>query len=59
LDINKDDQQCLRDKGMIFLHKKRYQQALEFFNLYLERFPEANDVDDILELIRKIKNSDL
>lgn len=59
LDINKDDQQCLRDKGMIFLHKKRYQQALEFFNLYLERFPEANDADNILELIRKIKNSDL
>jgi regulator of sirC expression with transglutaminase-like and TPR domain len=59
LDINKDDQHSLRDKGMIFLHKKRYEQALEFFNLYLERFPEANDVDNILELIRKIKTSDL
>jgi regulator of sirC expression with transglutaminase-like and TPR domain len=59
LDINKDDQHTLRDKGMIFLHKKRYEQALEFFNLYLERFPEANDVDNILELIRKIKTSDL
>ena len=59
LDINKDDQHGLRDKGMIFLYKKRYEQALEFFNLYLERFPEANDVDNILELIRKIKTSDL
>ena len=59
LAINKDDQHCLRDKGMIFLYKKRYEQALEFFNLYLERFPEANDVDNILELIRKIKTSDL
>jgi regulator of sirC expression with transglutaminase-like and TPR domain len=59
LDINNDDQHSLRDKGMIFLHKKRYEQALEFFNLYLERFPEANDVDSILELIRKIKTSDL
>ena len=59
LDINKDDQHSLRDKGMIFLHKKRYEQALEFFNLYLERFPEANDVDNILELIRKINTSDL
>jgi regulator of sirC expression with transglutaminase-like and TPR domain len=59
LDINKDDQHCLRDKGMIFLYKKRYEQALEFFNLYLERFPEANDVDNILELIRKLKTSDL
>ena len=59
LDINKDDQHSLRDKGMIFLHIKRYEQALEFFNLYLERFPEANDVDNILELIRKIKTSDL
>jgi hypothetical protein len=44
---------------MIFLYKKRYEQALEFFNLYLERFPEANDVDNILELIRKLKTSDL
>ncbi|MGB5091101.1 MAG: transglutaminase-like domain-containing protein [Nitrososphaeraceae archaeon] len=59
LDINKDDQNGLRDKGMIFLYKKRYEQALEFFNLYLERFPEANDVDNILELIRKLKTSDL
>lgn len=59
LDMNNDDQHSLRDKGMIFLHKKRYEQALEFFNLYLERFPEANDVDNILELIRKIKTSDL
>jgi len=59
LDINNDDQHSLRDKGMIFLHNKRYEQALEFFNLYLERFPEANDVDNILELIRKIKTSDL
>ena len=59
LDINKDDQHGLRDKGMIFLYKKRYEQALEFFNLYLERFPEADDVDNILELIRKLKTSDL
>ena len=59
LDINKDDQHGIRDKGMIFLYKKRYEQALEFFNLYLERFPEANDVDNILELIRKLKTSDL
>ncbi|HEY9398465.1 MAG TPA: transglutaminase-like domain-containing protein [Nitrososphaeraceae archaeon] len=59
LDIHTDDQHSLRDKGMVFLHKKSYGQALEFFNLYLERFPEATDVDTILELIRKIKTSDL
>lgn len=59
LGINKDDQHSLRDKGMVFLHKKKYEQALKFFNLYLEKFPEANDVDTILELIRKIKTSDL
>ena len=58
LNINRDDQHSLRDKGMVFLHKKSYSQALEFFNLYLEKFPEANDVDTILELIRKIKNND-
>ena len=58
LNINRDDQHSLRDKGMVFLHKKSYSQALEFFNLYLEKFPEANDVDTILELIRKIKTND-
>ena len=58
LNINRDDQHSLRDKGMVFLHKKSYSQALEFFNLYLEKFPEANDVDTILELIRKIKTNE-
>jgi regulator of sirC expression with transglutaminase-like and TPR domain len=59
LDINSEDQHSLRDKGMVFLHKKNYKEALEFFNSYLEKFPEANDADTILELIRKIKTSDL
>lgn len=59
LDINSEDQHSLRDKGMVFLHKKNYKQALEFFNSYLEKFPEANDADTILELIRRIKTSDL
>lgn len=59
LDINSEDQHSLRDKGMVFLHKKKYKQALEFFNSYLEKFPEANDADTILELIRRIKTSDL
>src|ERR1041384_8023833 len=58
LDINRDDQSSLRDKGMVFLHKKSYSLALEFFNLYIEKFPEANDVDAILELIRKIKTNE-
>lgn len=59
LDINSEDQHSLRDKGMVFLHKKNYKQALEFFNSYLEKFPEANDADTILELIRRIKTSEL
>ena len=59
LDINGNDQLSIRDKGMVFLHKKKHERALEFFNLYLERFPEANDADNILELIRKIKTNEL
>jgi len=59
LDINSEDQHSLRDKGMVFLHKKNYKLALEFFSSYLEKFPEANDADTILELIRRIKTSDL
>ena len=59
LDVNGNDQHSIRDKGMVFLHKKRYERALEFFNVYLEKFPEANDADNILELIRKIKTNEL
>lgn len=59
LDISRADQHGLRDKGMVYLHKKKYEEALQFFNMYLEKFPEANDVDTILELIRKIKTSDI
>jgi len=59
LDINGNDQHGLRDKGMVCLHNKRPEEALKFFNMYLDKFPEANDVDTILELIRKIKTSDL
>lgn len=59
LDINGNDQHGLRDKGMVCLHKKRYEEALKFFNMYLDKFPESHDVDTILELIRKIKTSDL
>jgi regulator of sirC expression with transglutaminase-like and TPR domain len=59
LDINGNDQHGLRDKGMVCLHQKKYEEALNFFNMYLEKFPEASDVDTILELIRSIKTSDL
>lgn len=59
LDINGNDQHGLRDKGMVCLHQKKYGEALNFFNTYLEKFPEASDVDTILELIRSIKTSDL
>ena len=59
LDIDRNNQHGLRDKGMVCLHKRRYDEALKFFNMYLEKFPESNDVDTILELIRKIKTSDL
>lgn len=59
LDIDRNNQLGLRDKGMVYLHKKKYEEALKFFNMYLEKFPESNDVDTILELIRKIKTSDL
>ena len=59
LDINGNDQHGLRDKGMVCLHRKKYHEALDFFNTYLEKFPEASDVDTILELIRSIKTKDL
>ncbi|MGA7141231.1 MAG: transglutaminase-like domain-containing protein [Nitrososphaeraceae archaeon] len=55
LHIHSNDQYGLRDKGMIMLKRKYQQEALELFNQYIEKYPEADDIDPILELVRKLK----
>ena len=57
LNIHSNDQYGLRDKGMIMLKRKYQQEALELFNQYIEKYPEADDIDPILELVRKLKKN--
>jgi len=45
----------VRDKGILEARSLHYDLALESLNKYLELSPEADDVDDILDLIRSIK----
>lgn len=57
LHIHSNDQYGLRDKGMIMLKRKYQQEALDLFNQYIEQYPEADDIDPILELVRKLKKN--
>jgi regulator of sirC expression with transglutaminase-like and TPR domain len=57
LHIHSNDQYGLRDKGMIMLKRKYQQEALDLFNQYIEKYPEADDIDPILELVRKLKKN--
>ena len=57
LHIHSNDQYGLRDKGMIMLKRKYHQEALDLFNQYIEKYPEADDIDPILELVRKLKKN--
>ncbi len=57
LHIHSNDQYGLRDKGMIMLKRKYQQEALDLFNQYIEKYPEADDIDPILDLVRKLKKN--
>jgi regulator of sirC expression with transglutaminase-like and TPR domain len=57
LHIHSNDQYGLRDKGMIMLKRKYQEEALDLFNQYIEKYPEADDIDPILELVRKLKKN--
>jgi regulator of sirC expression with transglutaminase-like and TPR domain len=45
----------VRDKGILEARLLHYGKAIECLNRYLELSPEADDVDDILDLIKSIK----
>ena len=45
----------VRDRGILEARLQHYDRALESLNKYLELSPEADDVDDIVDLIRSIK----
>jgi regulator of sirC expression with transglutaminase-like and TPR domain len=47
---------AVRDRGIILLKKGDSSEALKVLNTYLEINPEAEDADDILEIIHHIKS---
>ena len=56
LAIDSYNPDAVRDKGIILLKKGDSSEALEVLNTYLEINPEAEDADDVLEIIRQIRS---
>jgi len=57
LRIDTNDQYGFRDRGMILLRRKHQGEALDIFRKYIEKYPEAEDVDPILDIIRSLKKN--
>ncbi len=47
---------AIRDKGIVLLKKGDPLEALKVLNSYLEINPEAEDADDVLDIIRQIRS---
>jgi len=56
LSLEPNSPEEIRDKGILEDRFLNHDLALELLEKYLEQFPEAEDADFILELIRNIRN---
>jgi regulator of sirC expression with transglutaminase-like and TPR domain len=56
LAIDQYNPDAVRDKGIVLLKKGNPSEALKALNSYLEINPEAEDADDILDIIRQIRS---
>lgn len=56
--IDENNPEAIRDKGKILLVKGKPAEALIVLNSYLELYPEAEDADEILEIIRQIRSGE-
>jgi regulator of sirC expression with transglutaminase-like and TPR domain len=56
LAIDRYNPDAVRDKGIILLKKGDPSEALKVLNTYLEINPEAEDADDVLDIIRQIRS---
>jgi len=56
LAIDQYNPDAIRDRGIILLKKGDSTEALKVLNSYLEINPEAEDADDILDIIRQIRS---
>ena len=57
LAIDRYNPDAIRDKGIVLLKKGNSDQALDVLNTYLEVNPEAEDADEVLDIIRQIRSS--
>ena len=57
LAIDRYNPDAIRDKGIVLLKKGTSDQALYVLNTYLEVNPEAEDADEVLDIIRQIRSS--
>jgi regulator of sirC expression with transglutaminase-like and TPR domain len=56
LAIDQYNPEATRDKGVLLLKEGRTDDALRVLNMYLEINPEAEDADEILDIIRQIRS---
>lgn len=56
LAIDQYNPDAIRDRGVVLLKKGKTEEALEALNAYLEVDPEAEDADDVLDVIRQIRD---
>jgi regulator of sirC expression with transglutaminase-like and TPR domain len=56
LAIDRYNPDAVRDKGIVLLKKGNPSEALRVLNSYLEINPEAEDADDVLDIIRQIRS---
>lgn len=55
LSIDQQYPAAIRDRGILLLERDKQKEGLEMLNLYLELDPEAQDADEILDTIRRIR----
>lgn len=56
LAIDQYNPDAIRDRGIVFLKKGLSEEAASALNMYLEVDPEAQDADDVLDIIRQIRS---
>jgi regulator of sirC expression with transglutaminase-like and TPR domain len=56
LAIDQYNPDAIRDKGIILLKNGNSEQALSVLNMYLEINPEAEDADEVLDIIRQLRS---
>lgn len=56
LAIDQYNPDAIRDRGIVFLKKGLSDEAANALNMYLEVDPEAQDADDVLDIIRQIRS---